>query len=94
MKETTPAKVAVAKTETEKVTKVETKKEEPSCNGHGLAVKGTCYCDKHHSGEQCEFDLGHPGVKKKTSRMFYFLALCLGIVTGTFVAKVYNANGK
>jgi hypothetical protein len=39
-------------------------------------------------------DLAHPGVKATVSFIFYGVALFLGLVTGSFVAKIYNENNK
>ena len=64
------------------------------CNNNGICFNKTCYCDKYHSGEKCEKDLAHPGVKGPISFVFYGVALVLGLVTGAFVAKIYNENHK
>ena len=64
------------------------------CNDAGICRKQICYCDKYHSGEKCEKDLAHPGVKSPIGFVFYGVALLLGLVTGGFVAKIYNDNGK
>lgn len=90
---------AKAVPEVQKVTEenkntVEDHKEDQTCNDHGVFYNKICYCDKKHSGLQCEFDLGHPGVKGSLAFVFYSVALMLGIITGSFVAKIYNANSK
>ena len=64
------------------------------CNNAGICKKEVCYCDKYHSGDNCEKDLAHPGVKSPINFIFYSVALLLGLVTGAFVAKVYNENDK
>ena len=38
--------------------------------------------------------MAHPGVKGPVAFVFYGVALMLGIVTGGFVAKIYNENDK
>ena len=64
------------------------------CNNAGICKKQVCYCDKYHSGEKCESNLAHPGVKAPIGFVFYGVALLLGLITGGFVAKIYNENGK
>ena len=64
------------------------------CNGNGICFSKSCYCDLYHGGEKCEMDLAHPGVKATVSFIFYGVALFLGLVTGSFVAKIYNENNK
>ena len=64
------------------------------CNDAGICRSSVCYCDKYHSGDKCEKDLAHPGVKAPIGFVFYGIALLLGLVTGGFVAKIYNDNGK
>lgn len=64
------------------------------CNGAGICKSEVCYCDKYHSGAKCEKDLAHPGVKAPIGFIFYGVALFLGLVTGGFVAKIYNDNGR
>ena len=65
-----------------------------SCNNHGICSKQVCYCDLYHTGEACETDLAHLGVRIPLSLAFYFIALVLGLITGGFVAKIYNDNRK
>ena len=38
--------------------------------------------------------MAHPGVKSPIAIVFYGVATLLGLVTGGFVAKIYNENGK
>ena len=64
------------------------------CNKVGICFQGTCFCDKYHAGDACDKDLAHPGVKGATGIMFYGVALFLGLITGGFVAKIYNENNK
>lgn len=64
------------------------------CNKVGICFQKKCFCDKFHSGEKCELDLAHPGVKAPISFIFYGVALFLGLITGGFVAKIYNENNK
>ena len=64
------------------------------CHNSGICFNKSCYCDKYHSGEHCEHDLAHPGVKSPITFIFYAVALVLGLVTGAFVAKIYNENHK
>ena len=64
------------------------------CNSNGICFSSVCYCNKYHSGEKCEQDMAHPGVKAPITFVFYAVALLLGIVTGGFVAKIYNENDK
>lgn len=65
-----------------------------NCSGNGICFSKSCYCDVFHAGENCEMDLAHPGVKGSMSFIFYGVALFLGLVTGSFVAKIYNENNK
>ena len=65
-----------------------------ACNSHGICSKKVCYCDLYHTGEACERDLAHPGVQAPLSALFCAVALTLGLITGGFVAKVYNDNRK
>ena len=65
-----------------------------ACHAHGICSNSSCYCNKYYSGEHCEKSLVHPGVTIKESLLFYGVSLCLGLITGGFVAKVYNANGR
>ena len=65
-----------------------------ACNKVGICFQGSCFCDKYHAGEACDKDLAHPGVKGATSFIFYGVALFLGLITGGFVAKIYNENNK
>lgn len=64
------------------------------CNKVGICFDKKCFCDKYHTGEKCENDLAHPGVKAPISFIFYGVALFLGLITGGFVAKIYNENNK
>ena len=64
------------------------------CNNNGICFNSVCYCNKYHSGEKCDKDMAHPGVKAPVTFVFYGVALMLGIVTGAFVAKIYNENDK
>lgn len=65
-----------------------------NCSGNGICFTKSCYCDIYHGGDNCEMDLAHPGVKAPVTFMFYGVALFLGLVTGSFVAKIYNDNNK
>ena len=38
--------------------------------------------------------MAHPGVKGPIAIVFYSVAVLLGIITGAFVAKIYNENGR
>ena len=67
---------------------------DPACNSHGICSNKVCYCDLYHTGEACERDLAHPGVQAPLSALFCAVALTLGLITGGFVAKVYNDNRK
>lgn len=60
------------------------------CNGNGICKGGQCFCDKHHTGEKCDEDMKHPGVKAPLTFIFYGAALFLGLITGGFIAKIYN----
>ena len=64
------------------------------CNNSGICKGGICYCDKYHSGDKCDKDLAHPGVKAPISYVFYSVACLLGLITGGFIAKIYNENDK
>ena len=68
--------------------------EQNACNNHGVCSNKVCYCDLYHTGEACETDLAHLGVRIPLSLAFYLIALVLGLVTGGFVAKIYNDNRK
>ena len=65
-----------------------------ACHAHGICSNTSCYCNKYFSGDHCEKGLAHPGVTIKESLLFYGVSLCLGLITGGFVAKVYNSNGR
>ena len=65
-----------------------------ACHAHGICSNTSCYCSKYFSGDHCEKGLAHPGVTIKESLLFYGVSLCLGLITGGFVAKVYNSNGR
>ena len=67
---------------------------EGGCNGNGICKGGTCYCNKSYTGDKCNEDIAHPGVKAPMTFIFYGSALFLGLVTGGFVAKIYNENNK
>jgi hypothetical protein len=67
---------------------------EKGCSGNGICKGGVCFCDKYHTGDKCEESVAHPGVKAPMTFIFYGSALFLGLVTGGFVAKIYNENNK
>jgi hypothetical protein len=60
------------------------------CNGMGICKETVCYCGKFHSGEHCEVDLAHPGVKSWLAMIFYSIAGFLGLLTGYFIAMIYT----
>ena len=65
-----------------------------ACNGVGICFNSVCYCDTYHSGDKCEVDLAHPGVKTWLAIVFYLTALFFGLLTGYFISVIYNRNKK
>lgn len=64
------------------------------CYGLGICSNAVCFCDGYHSGAHCEIDIAHPGIKNGLAYMFFGVAAFLGLVTGYFIAKIYNENNK